>query len=1197
MKIIQLSKAISVSPRFARSVSLVRDVEKKDALDGYILTPTGRSVLERLCEALSDKSSTRAWSLTGPYGSGKTAFALLVAQLLGGDQAVRTKARAFLRDADESLWTSLVNERSGLGERKGKLCPVLVTGSREPLERALARALVRALRKLAPLGRPPEILGRLESLAEAASDERNTGRLVALYEEVLSYLERYGNDALGILLVVDELGKFLEYGASHPERGDVFALQELAEFASRAKRPFLFLTILHQPLNRYAEHLPSSRRNEWAKVEGRFEDIAFEEQTEQILRLLSHAIQREGDQKSVAALNLHAQTLCGALTTLGMRVGSLGQSELNRLLTASFPLHPLTSLVLGPLFRQLAQNERSLFSFLTSNEPFGFQAFLKEQDTCQETLEPFRLDRLYDYVTSALAPSLFAHRRGKVWSEVVLALERLKSATDLETRLAKTIGLLQAIGPSSGVSATAPALAVALQREALPEESVRDALSSLTKQSIAVFKKHAGSYALWEGSDVDLDARTQEAGKALGHDRDLASVLTGFAPPQPLVAKRHYLQRGTLRFFEVCYVGCANLQSELTRDLGEADGRLLLCLPSNSEDRRSMHEALRQCADGRPIIGALPAPVTDLKNHAHEVACLTWVLQNTPELLSDRAARKEAHARLAHAEESLKRALRRLFGPPDDEATNFLVWCYNGKDVKLRGRSALSDLLSRVCDEVYSATPVWRNELVNRRALSSSAAAGRRTLIEAMIAHPEVDGLGFVGTPPERAMYETLLRGSRLHRTSRGVVGFHAPDHRADQGVLSIWKMAEKFLESTVEKRRPLPELFDILRRPPNGLREGVLPVLLAAIMLHFHSELGLYEDGTFIPKLSTAVFERIIRTPERFELQLFQLSGPRAHVFMKYAEMLTRTGPSHFVTPDSLLGIVRPLIKFGRDLPEYTGKTRQLKDTSQLVLRAIKEAREPDGLLFRDLPGACGFPAFAPESPASAEDVDAYFRGLRAALSELQNAYPRLIEALGTLICQAFDHVGSVTDARTAIAHKAKMLLTLAIDPKLKSFLLRVADDTGDETAWIESLASLLAGRPSPTWDDQDRARFEVQLKATARTFRHYEVLAHEIARSGGGILNGDPRAFRVSITVPGAGDFERVVQIPADMEVRADRAKAALHRVLLDEGVLDDHDFTVAILANLTRELLTDRAAALPPSEQPAHQVRESSEKETCQ
>src|SRR6202035_5122244 len=109
-----------------------------------------------------------------------------------------------------------------------------------------------------------------------------------------------------ILVIIDELGKFLEYGASNPEQGDVFILQELAEAATRSPRPFLVVTILHQALDRYADHMSPGRRAEWAKVQGRFEDVAFEERTDQILRLLSHAIRHEGSNSRLELLQVQA---------------------------------------------------------------------------------------------------------------------------------------------------------------------------------------------------------------------------------------------------------------------------------------------------------------------------------------------------------------------------------------------------------------------------------------------------------------------------------------------------------------------------------------------------------------------------------------------------------------------------------------------------------------------------------------------------------------------------------------------------------------------------------------------------------------------------------------------------------------------------------------------------------------------------
>ncbi len=1157
-----LNKLVVVNSRFARSVSLVRDALRPDALQGYILTPTGRDVLHRLADALRGDSQTRAWSLTGPYGSGKSAFALFCAQLLGGEQRPRLQARTLLEEEDASLADLFFGQGAKLSKKSGRLCPVLVSGSRQPMAKALASSLALALRRMASRGRPPHLVGRLERLA-AEADPSSTA-VVGLFEETNEYLSRFGSDGAGILLIVDELGKFLEYGASNPDRGDVFVLQELAEAASRSQRPFLFLTILHQALDRYADHMSPSRRAEWAKVQGRFEDVAFEERTEQVIRLLAHAIHHRGDDSELRPLRKQAKALAQETLTLGIRSGSLAAQDLQDYLVACYPLHPLAALVLGPLFRQLAQNERSLFAFLASAEPFAFQEFLREHTLGSET---YRLDRLFDYIMASLGPSLFAQHRGRVWAEVQTALDRLHQATDLELRLAKTIGLLQALGAAGGVPASRAALHLALKGTA-SEKEIDAAIDSLARRSLVIFRRHLGSYVLWEGSDLDIDARLAEARKAVDRDQQLAAFLTRQVPTQAMIARRHYFQKGTLRYFETCYADGSSLEADLTRDLSEADGRVVFCLPTNAEERVAMGKAILKTSADLPVVAVLPQNIFDLRELCHELVCLRWVPQHTPELETDRTARKEVNARLTIAEENLRNHLDWVFSPGNADRSS---WFYRGEKLILTSRRDLNDLLSRACDEVYWATPTWRNELINRRSLSSSAAAARRNLIEAMFEHPQEEALGFTGAPPERSMYETLLRSSRLHRKQAGTFGFHGPDSKAEPAVREIWKAINVFLAETEAAKLSVEKLFTLLRKPPFGLKDGVLPVLLASALVRYQSQVALYEEGSFVPRPNAAVFERLFRSPEKFDLQRFRISGPRADVFQKYAELLARAGAVQRDEAD-LLTIVRPLVRLVKDLPDYVGKTKSLSQTAQSVLRAIREARQPDRLLFVELPKACGFPAFAAKGKVDEEQVEAYFEMLRSGLTELQRAYPQLLADVEQLIVRAFGHAGPLAALRQQLEHEAQLVLNVAVDIKLKSFLLRAIDAGTEDQTWLESISTLLAGKPPTVWDDQDRARFEVQLAATARTFEHFKVLAYEMERSGFALLDGDHRLLRISITVPNGGDLERVVQVPPHLAEKAALATRGLRRVLEEQHLLDKTEVSVALLAQLARQLLSE-------------------------
>ena len=1157
-----LDKLVIVSPRFARSVALVRDAHRTDALDGYILTPTGRDVLHRLAAALRDESLTRAWSVTGPYGSGKTALALLTAQVLAGEQEVRQKARDFLAAEDEELFESFFGPGSSLPRKTGRLCPVLVIGSRQPLEKALASSLARSLRSIANHGRPPQIVEQLECLAGQSTTSGTA--IVGLFEEANEYLARFDSEAAGILLIVDELGKFLEFGASNPEQGDVFVLQELAEAATRSRRPFLFLTILHQALDRYAEHLSAGRRAEWAKVQGRFEDVPFEERTDQVLRLLAHAIRHEGEEGDLKLLRRQTRALAQEGVALGIRAGSMAVGELQECLASCHPLHPLTTVTLWPLFRQLAQNERSLFAFLASSEPFGFQEFLHETPLKGGV---YRLDHLFDYVMTSLGPSLFAQHRGKFWAEVQSALDRLHDASELEIRLAKTIGLLQALGTASGIPASRGVLQASLQGTAT-EAEIEEAIRSLSRRSIAVFRRHTGSYALWEGSDLDLDDRLQAAHQSVERDQSLAIFLTRQFLPQPLIARRHYFQTGTLRYFETCYADREELQADLFRGalsagLGDADGRVVYCLPGDTDDRETLRGIIQSPGE-IPVIVALPQDVFDLRELCHELVCLRWVNEHTPELESDRTARRELHARLAIAEQNLQAHLDWVFSPANQGCT----WYYQGQAVRLSSQRQLNDLLSCVCDEVYKATPHWRNELINRRTLSSSAAAARRNLIEAMFEHAEQDILGFVGYPPERSMYETLLKKTRLHRKQNGAFSIHPPDAKAEAAVREIWKTIEGFLAQTNAGRQSVAKLFDLLRFPPFGLKDGVLPVILAAILVHGHSEIALYEEGSFVPRPNAAVFERLFRSPEKYDLQQFNIAGPRAAVFQQYAALLSRTGENE----PNLLGIVRPLVRVVKELPDYVGKTRQISEAAQQVLRAVKEARQPDNLLFTELPAACGFPPFEASGEVDPGQVDAYFMQMRSAFAELQRAYPQLLTEIERLILKAFGQKGSLAKAREQIEHHARLVLNVAVDQKLKAFLLRASDSTTENTTWLESIATLLAGKPPTHWDDQDRARFEVQLAAAARMFEHFRVLAFEMERTGAALLDGNKEMLRISITVPDGGEVECVVKVPPSFSSQAKKVRDEVRRVLQEQNLLEEREVSVAVLAQIVRQLLTE-------------------------
>jgi hypothetical protein len=77
---------------------------------------------------------------------------------------------------------------------------------------------------------------------------------------------------------------------------DLYLLQQIAELPSNKDGYNVFIFgLLHQSFIDYAHGLASAQRNEWAKIQGRFEDIPFIESSDKMLRLIGHALESSNE--------------------------------------------------------------------------------------------------------------------------------------------------------------------------------------------------------------------------------------------------------------------------------------------------------------------------------------------------------------------------------------------------------------------------------------------------------------------------------------------------------------------------------------------------------------------------------------------------------------------------------------------------------------------------------------------------------------------------------------------------------------------------------------------------------------------------------------------------------------------------------------------------------------------------------------
>jgi hypothetical protein len=1153
----KLSEIVKVKSEFGRSVNLERDFYTPASMDGYVLTTTGLTSLERIAHTVDKNSQAKAWTITGAYGSGKSAFALFAAKLLNRQTGENTSLSEMLPKKGKGSFSHRVFVANSATPR---FIPILVSGSREPLHVAILRGIRAAL-----LNSDSPFQGQLiEEVDRLESSPNITGKGIVKLLHSIASIAGDQSSVIGVLIVIDELGKLLEFAALNPEQSDIFILQELAEASKNSVVPLLVITILHQAFERYAERLGKRERDEWAKIQARFEDIPFQEPNDQLLHILSGAITHNRRVKYYQTISERGQLLADQACKLGL-CGLIDKREALSLLTDCMPLHPLVSLLLGTIFRRFGQNERSLFAFLTSSEPFSFTEFIQEVTWCEDRQSVVGLDYVYDYLVAAMGNALIAGPEGRKWAEVDAALHRLPDASLLETRVLKTIGLLYLLGDLGKFKCSRELLNFALVDQRITSNDVDLAIEHLLQKSVITERKFNDTLVIWEGSDVDLDERFAEAERQNDRNFSLADGLRNHFFQPPIVAKRHSYRTGTLRYFEVVFANIEDLMTAAAFDQSKGDGQIFYVLSTDRKAISLLEEKIRVGEfnlDPRTII-AIPKNLENLRESIWRTICWRWVLSNTPQLENDRAARKELRARLAQAEEAVSGWLEEWHG---NTTSPSCAWFWKGNEIRFARARNLQTFLSSVFDDVFFATPILKNELINRRVLSSAATSARRSLFESMISQSDHPQLGITGYPPQLSMYFSLFQETTIHRKEKGEFGFFPPRDDSDKGIQLVWEEIENFLDRTTNENLTVGDLFDRLQKAPYGLKAGLLPLLVASALIYFDAEVALYERGSFLPKLTLPVFERLCRSPESFRIQLCRISGVRSTLLARMAEVLL---PDRTDTKDAeILTLVRPLARFAQELGEYSQHTTRVSMTARKIRRALFSAREPDKLIFKFLPEACGISEFGPDISRDEGEVEEFLHLLYQGLAELKRSYSELLNEIDSMLISAFSL--SERSARAELERRCRATLEYASSTKLKGFILRVSDAKTDRVEWLESIAAHVAGKPPAFWRDEDIAKFEVGLAEIARSFLNLESLVFE--RIGKQDLDGSIELIRLNFAQIEQGERSRVVSVRSEDREIINEAVQLLRSAFESSRINGNSDLRLATLAQLSLELLKE-------------------------
>jgi len=1050
-----LDKNVTVSRQFLRSINLEADLGRSDALQGYICQNTATSLIQTMAHHLN-QTRQRAFTWTGPYGGGKSSLALLLGSLVSPDKELRASARSILNVDDE------IEQAWSCGRDGWLVLPVV--GKRDSVVHAISLAINKATGSTIKRPKSEEIILRLVEEAES----RKKG---------------------GVLVIIDELGKFLEAAAQTGE--DVYFYQNLAEAADRCKGKLVIVGILHQAFEQYASKLGREARDEWAKIQGRYIDIPLVAGTDEVIELVGRAIEKKSPPKDKSLIKF-SEVIAEAIR----RRRPNTPQDLNVSLLNCWPLHPATAALLGPISRKrFSQNERSIFGFLSSAEPLGFSDFLKTAPN--QATELYGPARYWDYLTANLEQAILASSDGHRWIVAKDAIERAEArdgCTQMHIKLAKTIALIDMFRAGSGLTAEDEVLDTCI--DGATKDKIRAALKDLKDWSVIVFRKHLNSWAIFSGSDFDIDSAIKQARTELG-DIDVKQLIE-LSELNPIVAKKHYHETGTLRWFTRSLVELKKADAYIStiKTPSGASGEFVLIFPSadfNEKKIKGSIKALSELSVGRSLVIGYADNSKKVLELGLELAALEKVQKSSRELEGDAVARKEVNGRIVAVKSELSEELKNSFETAD--------WFSEGVELNkdYRASATLSAIASDLADTTYPNTPHIHNELINHESISGNAVKARKLLMYQMLNRYGEEKLGYSGSASDAGLFYSIIEPTHLYQLDGDRWVFTTADVKDDwaKHFQPVWAKADELLKGTSESIT-LTQIYQQWQAPTLGIRKGLLPILALIYFLANRQHLGLYIEKTFITDLTEAYLDEWMQDTDRVAFKYVEIGKNEKGLLKSLSEALTKKLGKPVA--DSPLESARGLVHLVANLPAWTKRTTTLSEDAQNLRRLLLKASDPLKVIFADLPEIL-----------KSNDEKVLIEKISNLTEELQSAYPKMLNKFKALLYKALDSKDRPEELRT----RAIELKGIAGEFKIDGFVANLSVFKGDQES-LESLLSSVINKNPKDWVDRDQELAINSLGEICAKFRRIEALGSlrgkSAKRSAFAFVYSDPKSSTVS-------------------------------------------------------------------------------------
>ena len=1058
-----IKKKIKLSDSYNRSTNLELDYKDSSKLKNIFLSSKFQEGLKEVFTSILEKNSNhRVRVLNGSPGLGKSTFALLIAQIISKKYP---KLASSLFKKSKTLRSQFQEFQKS---KKTKLLPVFINGYEGEIEKVFRSKLSKTL---------------------SDNDIRlnkKPGNTIDYYKATLDTLKKKGYS--GIFVIYDEFGKYLEKGIHNPTDLNIQFFQNFSEFCNRSgETQCHLLLITHLSISQYASQLPMHVQQEWAKVEGRFQESAFYDKNADYYKMISSVFEKNISSTDPKMAQKYKTYISKYLSNFKADAFEdfIDLKDIKPTILNCFPLHPSVLSLLPHLSKRVAQNERTLYTFLTRDENYSLKRFLESKfDNHKSLLMPYDL---YQYFQSLIGKDIGVGGTYKVQLIAEEAFKKIKQGDEVSKQIISLIALCSVIKDTHFAPIT-ESFITSCFNQMFQKEEITKSLRSLKNKKVIFYNKNNKQYLLQEGSPVDIEEEISKLKNNTLSSKNLVQILKRYFKTDFIQPKKYNFDHAINRFYRTELISIEELKGLKLKnniDFYREDGVVFYIVPFSHDELAYAQSAIQSICSPLTVF-VLPQQFIECRNDIEELNAVDCLYNNKEILSASSLVKKELDRHKEILISSIHSLLKPLIGYMNLHVniaypkSTFL----ESKKPEFKSISHFKELqryLGNLFEQEYSKYISFNLEYMNRHSVSGSITLGRKRVIDVLRSNKDdlkenisdhIKGYG-----PDYVILDTLQRISKIKYDSSSST--YQVSKKSEY--YKFLKEYESILSQNMDGISG-EKLLTTLISPPYGLRLGVIPIFIALADQCFKQPVSHYFDSAYVKTLDGNHYDLLMRYPKKTIVHYTPISN-RQQDFLNELSQIFKSKDT------SIHSVIEALIKWRSSVPESTKLSSNLSQVERKILIQIDSSKEPNKLLFNRIPDCFGDEEI--DTKTNSKEVLTILNKFEEAKNNIENCYKNLllkvqedlIKFLQFVDKQCLGNKSSNISKDNFIREFQVVLSKIHNYPfgvNTNRFIGRIInfDSSNHKQYFLETVADVLTGSSPRYWSDKGYYQFGIALK-----------------------------------------------------------------------------------------------------------------------